>query len=492
MKLRILVVDDEKIIREGISFLTDWEKLDCVLSATASDGREAITYLETHRDTIDVVISDIRMPDIDGIGVALYVSEHCPLTKTIILTAYTDFSYAQKAIRYGVTDFILKNDLTERMPFAIGKARKQLEEKMAQDKQKETETTLMEKNRETIYENTMRNAVLGLPSPAMEDAIPSFHIVAICEVIPSQTNDIKLLLTLTFHAFRTVMAKISDGVFALLCFTDSQHKIVEGFAQIAQKLQETDHSIHLLSACSRTNRNLSALSQTTKEALENLHGLSLTGTGEASFPKDATLRVKILSGIQELDKGAFTSTLRRMSDSTMPFEELRLEYLRLFSTISGTFAPCAVDEDKGYLASLQKAQSRMNLHSLMEKYGMAAINSRIPFVQVSSPLIRSVNLYLQQHFREPINLQTVAYHFHVSDGYLSRLYRKETGVSILQTLTDIRLRAAKSMLSDPTVRISDIAESTGFSDSTYFSHLFQKETGYAPRDWRKKAGEVKF
>jgi YesN/AraC family two-component response regulator len=48
------------------------------------------------------------------------------------------------------------------------------------------------------------------------------------------------------------------------------------------------------------------------------------------------------------------------------------------------------------------------------------------------------------------------------------------------------------MLSDPTVRISDIAESTGFSDSTYFSHLFQKETGYAPRDWRKKAGEVKF
>ncbi|MGP8311665.1 response regulator [Enterocloster aldenensis] len=103
---RILIVDDEKKLRDGIATLYDWNHLGFQVEACLENGKLAIDYLLHH--PVDVVLCDIRMPVLDGIGFAKYIHDHKLPVKIVFLSGYSDFELAQKAIRYQVTDYILK------------------------------------------------------------------------------------------------------------------------------------------------------------------------------------------------------------------------------------------------------------------------------------------------------------------------------------------------------------------------------------------------
>ncbi len=108
---KVLIVDDEKYVRMGIRSETDWALIGCEVVAEASNGEEALLMADEFRP--DLVVSDIRMPKMDGIALAEKLLEKYPGTKVIFLTAYNEFEYARKAIRLGVSDYIL-------MPFQDG------------------------------------------------------------------------------------------------------------------------------------------------------------------------------------------------------------------------------------------------------------------------------------------------------------------------------------------------------------------------------------
>ncbi len=103
---KVLIVDDEKYVRMGIKNDTDWSLIGCEVVAEASNGQEALAMAEEYRP--DLVVSDIRMPKMDGIQLAEKLIERYPNTKVIFLTAYNEFEYARQAIRIGVSDYLLK------------------------------------------------------------------------------------------------------------------------------------------------------------------------------------------------------------------------------------------------------------------------------------------------------------------------------------------------------------------------------------------------
>ena len=118
--MKIILVDDDPLALEGISRILHWERFDGCLAGCAADGREAVALLE--REHPDVVISDIRMPDMDGLELACYVYGRCPGTRMILISGHGEFEYAQQALQYQVTDYILKpvtraklNELEERL-----------------------------------------------------------------------------------------------------------------------------------------------------------------------------------------------------------------------------------------------------------------------------------------------------------------------------------------------------------------------------------------
>lgn len=111
---QVMVVDDELIIREGIRTFINWEKLGCQILHIAADGLEAMSFLETAPVRPDIVITDIRMPGKNGLELASYLRIHFPSVRLIILSGYSDFKYAQEALRQGAFDYILKdNPLTK-------------------------------------------------------------------------------------------------------------------------------------------------------------------------------------------------------------------------------------------------------------------------------------------------------------------------------------------------------------------------------------------
>ena len=117
---KVLAADDEAYIREALKKLINWEKMNCVLIDVVDDGQELINKIEEEEP--DIVITDIQMPEVNGMDVCKYLYETYPETQVIILTAYSDFSYAKTAIKYSICDYVLKVSIMDELPDAIEKA----------------------------------------------------------------------------------------------------------------------------------------------------------------------------------------------------------------------------------------------------------------------------------------------------------------------------------------------------------------------------------
>ena len=133
---KVIAADDEGYIREALQKLINWEKMDCSLESVVSDGQELLEKIrgempdnfrllvDAHfwKEMPDIVITDIQMPGVDGLEVCKYVYETCPETQVIILTAYSDFEYAKRAIKYSVCEYVLKISIIDELPLAVEKA----------------------------------------------------------------------------------------------------------------------------------------------------------------------------------------------------------------------------------------------------------------------------------------------------------------------------------------------------------------------------------
>lgn len=117
---KVIAADDEAYIREALKKLINWKKMDCNLINVLDNGQELINKIEEQEP--DIVITDIQMPEVNGMDVCKYLYETYPETQVIILTAYADFSYAKTAIKYSICDYVLKVSIMDELPDAIEKA----------------------------------------------------------------------------------------------------------------------------------------------------------------------------------------------------------------------------------------------------------------------------------------------------------------------------------------------------------------------------------
>lgn len=122
---KVMAADDEAYVRDALKQLIPWQSLDCELMQVVSNGQELIDEMEQSHP--DIIITDIRMPQLDGLEVCKYVHDRCPEAQVIILSAYSDFTYARTALRYGACEYVLKIEMIDELPKAIEKAVKELD-----------------------------------------------------------------------------------------------------------------------------------------------------------------------------------------------------------------------------------------------------------------------------------------------------------------------------------------------------------------------------
>ena len=150
---KVIVADDEAYIRQALQNMISWERLGCTLLSVASDGEQLREQIEAGRP--DIVITDIRMPLMDGIEVCRYIAENCPDTQVIILSAYSEFEYARAAIRYNVCEYVLKVAVLEELPLAVEKAVRCLEQQR-EEQRGEALPEGQDLLSDSLYEKTVR------------------------------------------------------------------------------------------------------------------------------------------------------------------------------------------------------------------------------------------------------------------------------------------------------------------------------------------------
>ena len=127
MTYKIMLADDEPIMRKALQSLIDWERIDCEIVYVAENGQEVLNALIEIQP--DILITDIKMPGADGIEISKYIWEKRLSTKVILLTAYADFSYAQSAIRYNVVEYVTKTGAFDELLRAVERCKMMLAEK---------------------------------------------------------------------------------------------------------------------------------------------------------------------------------------------------------------------------------------------------------------------------------------------------------------------------------------------------------------------------
>lgn len=160
--IKIIAADDEQYMRDAIGALVDFESMGATLTAICKNGRELMHSVEMNEP--DIVITDIRMPVMDGIEVCKMIQEKYPKIRVIILSAYSDFDYAKAAVKYGAVEYILKADVIDELPEVVGKVIKEIEKEGIEDLPMSEDQSLFLRMQEYVNEHYREDVSLTVLS----------------------------------------------------------------------------------------------------------------------------------------------------------------------------------------------------------------------------------------------------------------------------------------------------------------------------------------
>ncbi len=525
MPYQVLIADDEEIIRQGMPYLLDWTALDCTMVAQVANGQEAIRYIENHPSGVDIIVSDIRMPIVDGLSVARYVAQSNLPIQVIILTAYADFSYAQEAIQYSVTDFILKSDIAEGLPTAVNKAKELLFKKRQEHKRVLDAEYIFKKSKRTQMENLLRGSLQGTVPPILPEALRAScrYYLAVYEISQcrqvSRNTDAPMMvetniITVALKDYETVTITLSPTQYCSLIFFDHPqqtiHGLLKGFHDIISILEGYAQTTVFVGV-SLQHTSLTSLSAAYQQAIGALND-SVIHHNKVNLYSKAALRPSSdsskLPHIQQFIT-SFIDTLKSdHPDEILPMleqyhsdflagggalEAFKLNILLIYTTLTSDVGQMDVHDqwenlhaDEVFYQAVESSRTFRGVYNSLHRFISLYLEILKESKGLQNNLIRQVSSYIHKNYNQNINLQTIADTFMVSSGYLSRLYRKETGVSLITALNTRRMEVAKRLLADPTNKVFEVAKIVGIEDPTYFTHLFTKYTGMNPTSYRNQ------
>lgn len=516
--MRILIVDDEVIIRNGLSTVIDWAGLGFELLTPAASAEEALARMPAERPHI--VLTDIRMTGKDGLALASEVRRELPETEVLILTGYDEFSYAQQALREGVSDYLLKTSRPEEIIRAAMQAKQRIQsrwEAKRQDRQKQAvyRDSLLEQllAGDELDEAAFAQVPRLLPklggerSAALQvlivaasgwegrEGYPSLLLFAaenmLRELLPCETLRRKDHLVAAFaretgagcaeglRQARTALARIGRE---LKCATfaaaggcaDELGGLARSHAEAAQAfayrwLMPGEALIRFEDVQNRKGGRSVCSSDEEAELVAVLRGGSVIELRQWTDKAIAS---------QLADPETTPTSLRAYSGSVVLTCRRWLD--RVMESLGEPEAALAAPDDEENESDESPAESMFRqLRAILELYREHASGERVSYVK------RAI-AYIGDHLDKNLTLQQVAKHVHLNPNHFSEVFKRETGLTYIDYVTRERIRRAMELLDRTPAKISEIAGSVGYEDVKYFSQLFRKITGQTPSEYRSR------
>ena len=522
MLFKIFIVEDEAVTREGIRDNVDWQASGFEFCGEAADGEMALPLLRTAQP--DVLITDIKMPFMDGLQLSRIVRERMPWVKIIILSGHDEFEYAQQAIQLGITDYLLKPITVQNLQNALQKLTVQLDREREEQENLKKLQGQVEENRATLRERLLFKLIVGAVSPTevMEtgqmlglDLMARHYLVAILKIELGDITD-QYEHEEYQQIQNTVIGAVEKNPDALTLKRDWGDLIVIMKGDTPEYLEEERDVLlnEIRREVERTRYKLTVgiggikqqvtdICQSFVEALANIQNLAGGDTGSNhALERAELLKVDksavenyLRSGVKDEFDGFFNEYIRPLGGTALKsnliknyiFVDVVLAIAKLVNDLGGE-----VDRVIPELNSMEIIMSNIKTVEQLREQVYKIVNSALayrdglPKGQYKN-LIRQASEYIEQHYADPdLSLHQVAACVNLSASHFSVVFSQETGRTFKECLTDIRINKAKELLRMTGLRSADIAYQVGYNDPHYFSSVFKKHTGLSPIEFRSQ------
>lgn len=502
MIFKLLIVDDEAPIRKGISQFVNWEHLDCEIQACASDGKEAIDILR--KKPVDIVITDIRMPEVDGLELSSYIYTNHPNIKVIVLTGFADFEYAQTAISYNVSDFLVKPVSKDKIIASVQKAQKSIITSKEKESIKDFETAFLKEQllQELTLSSGSRDLLSRLSSYGL--ALSSYFVIAF-QLLPDAEN-INSLKEIIINQKANGYCYRYNNLILFISFAEKETDSLPQWVRPAcLEIAEMIHSLYGQELSIGISSHHTRGTDFSSAAAQAISALTI------NFYSDSNISVFTE---MELNVGYSVSTSETLQLYQLETELLNRNFNKaiqitasLYSSLKSNFIK-AVDiknictqiyyigfrilikkelklPEDTILLQIDQARHICELEQItldfISSLKEALVNDKNRYSKVVCNSIQ----YIDRNLANLLSLTTIADAVHINASYLSRIFKKETGQPISEYINISRIEKAKELLSDNADLTYEIAEQVGFHDPAYFSSIFKKYTGVSPREYKQ-------
>lgn len=496
MIFHLLIVDDEATMRKGLSSFIHWESIDCIVSGTACDGADAIEQIE--KNPIDIVITDIKMPEIDGLGLAKYIYKNHPEIAVILLTGYGEFEYARTAIRYNVTHFLLKPTSKDEIIIAVKEAQQKIIISKKQDSIAKNELAFLK-------DQFLQDLTCGGITAGIEDGLKRFGIslgsyyIAAFQLIndPSELNHLKELIIRQksdSYCFRY------NNLILSIYYCQELDFVTANCNEIILILKRL-YSMKVSAGISQLHHGASEFSAAASEAI---HTLSLTFYSTSSiavFDRQNIQSEYILSAEDTLSLYDLETAIlqRDFAQASSVCSALFMKLKSSFVHSSDVKSICShiyylvfrvlakyqlILPSEDFLVRIRHSSDIFQLEDIIDELLSFCKKTLTASEKKYSQYVQDAILYIRKHLSENLLLEDIAGYAHINSSYLSRTFKKECGYSVTEYITAMRIEKAKELLADSSLLTYEVAERIGIHDSSYFSLLFKKYSGLTPTQYR--------
>ncbi|MFV0520116.1 MAG: response regulator [Lachnospirales bacterium] len=531
MGYKILFVDDEDFVRKSIIKKVPWEELGFEVVDDAENGEQALIKLENL--DVDILLTDIKMPFMDGITLANKVKSIRNSIEIVLFSGFNEFEYAKEAINIGVAEYILKPIDIEDLSKTLKKIKIKLDKKLEDKRNVELLRLKYNESLPILKEHYLHQLVNGkLNSEEILKGIETYNfsfgygkkwvVSSIMIKIPKDTkrNDLISLHKAKELIPISVLGLIDDTLNDFCSYSAYESTIGINLISAIDDISITDYVNVLNNLCKDCKKNLDiTITIGIGEGVLSLFGLyksyeqskdalgyrEIIGNGNAIYIRDVEPLFNIELDFDEQLEGKLLSAIKFYGEKEI--EEVVEEIINklILSNIHTSQRQVYIIS---ILNSLLRTMQKYNVYSL--KYNFFEhiqnlntsndiklwlleicnhINKNIDTERNNNNqnLIKNAKQYINENFQNAeLSVDMVCNYLHLSEAYFSTMFKKETGTSYINYLTQLRMTKALELLNKSDSKIHIIATECGYQSANYFSYAFKKYYGYSPSKYKEE------
>lgn len=531
----IILVDDEEEVRKSIIKQIDWESAGFEVVGDAENGEDGLEKIELLEP--NVVLTDIRMPYMDGLTLTEKIRQRYPSTKVVIFSGYDDFEYAQRAIKLNVTEYILKPVNVEELTSILKRIKSGLDEEIEEKRNVNSLRENYRKSLPIIREQFFNDMVhRQMPVSFIESKLEEYDIPIagakrwIIGAIDVEKGDDRSKKTLSLHqeeelipisVKQIVAEKLSSycrfslfqsvaeaQMVAIVALDDNTITgLIDVFGDICKEVKrilEVPVTIGIGHSCS----HLSQIIRSYQSAVEALGYKAVVGGGSTIYINDmepvgggklkfdnndeSEYIAAVKFGPDEKIKAVTARIAEKLASAKVHYRQKQVYVFGVLNTIIQVIQQYDINLEEILGGELEY----LNVIDMLQKrddFGEWLFNTTLTINQAinnerdvtTRHIIQEAKQYIMDNYQNPdLSVEMICRHLHMSPAYFSTIFKKETGQAYIAYLTEVRLNKAVDLLNKTDDKTYIIASKVGYQEQNYFSYVFKKKYGVSPTKFR--------